>query len=203
MKLIKLPVIACILIGMLSACDNAGGREGRMADSTSLGDRADAAANSDSLPDEVNETSEAGVNDDSAVFMKRAALGGKMEIVLGKAAMEKATNAKVKDFGARMVADHTMASSDLMKLAQKTAILLPTEFPADEKAHMDKLLAMEGAAFDKHYMEMMVKDHVKTIDLFKAATRMRENSVRAYAEKTLPVLEEHHKMATQIYEGLK
>ncbi|WP_256004232.1 MULTISPECIES: DUF4142 domain-containing protein [Pedobacter] len=203
MKTIALSFIVSIFIFALSSCDNAGGREDRLADSTSLGDRADAAANADSLPDEVNETSEAGVNDDSAVFMKRAALGGKMEVILGKVAMERGNDERVKEFGAKMVADHTLANSDLMKLAEKASILLPSDFPAEEKAHMDKLLAMKGASFDKHYMEMMVKDHSKTLDLFRSAARARENSVRNYAEKVLPVLREHHKLATEIYQSLK
>ena len=40
-------------------------------------------------------------------FIKDAAKGGMMEVAMGRAAEKNATNSEVKNFGARMVKDHS------------------------------------------------------------------------------------------------
>jgi putative membrane protein len=62
-----------------------------------------------------------------------------------------------------------------------------------------KLAKHEGAAFDREYMSAMVKDHDKDVALFeKQAKNGRDAALRAFAEKTLPTLREHQKMAKQL-----
>ena len=46
-------------------------------------------------------------------FVMDAAVGGMAEVELGKLAAEKATNPEVKQFGQRMVDDHTKANDEL------------------------------------------------------------------------------------------
>ncbi len=50
-------------------------------------------------------------------FVQMAASGGLAEVQLGKVAQQKATNAEVKQFGQRMVTDHTKANKDLAAAA--------------------------------------------------------------------------------------
>lgn len=142
-------------------------------------------------------------NNDTASFMQKAAIGGMMEVELGKLAQEKAKNAKVKEFGAMMVKDHTKANAELKQLAQSRDVTLPTAYPEKDKAHVEEMKKLTGDAFDKHYMKMMVDDHVKTIDLFKLAAKNSDVNISKFAAKTLPVLETHHKTATGIQASLK
>lgn len=62
---------------------------------------------------------------------------------------------------------------------------------------------MTGAAFDKHYMDMMVTDHDKTVALFKTGTENRDQSIKEWAGNTLKVIESHDEMAKKIVAGLK
>ena len=58
---------------------------------------------------------------------------------------------------------------------------------------------MQGAAFDREYARMMVKDHEEDVALFrKEAQSGKDADLKAYAQKTLPTLEEHLQMAKQL-----
>lgn len=142
------------------------------------------------------------VDGDGAAFMDIAAIGGMMEVDLGKLALEKSGNAQVRKFAAQMVADHAKANKDLKAIAVKLERLLPATYPADVKAHMDEMKKLSGKEFDIHYMDMMVNDHVKTLGLFRSASSLR-HEVRDFAERMLPVLEKHYQMAKEINATLK
>ena len=60
-------------------------------------------------------------------FAMEAAQGGLAEVELGKLATQKGQSDKVKQFGQRMVDDHTNANNQLKSLAQKDNITLPTD----------------------------------------------------------------------------
>ncbi|MEJ7557499.1 MAG: DUF4142 domain-containing protein [Pedobacter sp.] len=202
MKTTKSFYFSILICGSLAACQGSDQTGSEFKDSSTLSERADS-ARSATPADPKNETSEANVNDDSAAFIKAAALGSSMEIELGKYAMQNSENNKVKEFAAKMVADHTLAKSDLMKIGQSAGILLPTEYPADVKSHMAEMMKLKGKAFDDHYASMMVNDHVKTITLFETAKSLRDDPLKDYATKTLPILQTHHRLATELAASLK
>jgi len=155
----------------------------------------------DNMPKDV--TNQSKVDEDEAVFMKTAAVGGMMEVDLGKLA-QKSANAKVKAFAAQMVADHSKANAELKAIAASSGIILPSVYPAAEQAHVDMMKKMTGAAFDKHYVEMMVTDHDKTVALFKgAASGSKTKEVKDFAAKTLPVIEGHFAKAKALQGEMK
>jgi putative membrane protein len=175
------------------------GTDSSMNDSAATTTTGDAAAK-DAMPADV--TNQSKVDNDEAAFMKKAAVGGMMEVDLGKVA-QKSTNPKVKAFAQQMVTDHSKANAELKALAAKTGIVLPTAYPSEEKAHMDMMAKMTGTAFDKHYIDMMVTDHDKTIALFNAAASSQDKGVSDFAKKTIPVITGHFEKAKAIQNELK
>jgi len=132
-------------------------------------------------------------------FATEAASGGMTEVALGKLATEKGSSQAVKDFGQKMVDDHTKANDELKSLATSKNMMLPSAPNAKEKATIDKMSAMSGAAFDKAYVRDMVMDHKKDVALFtKEANSGTDSDVKAFASKTLPTLQEHQKMINDI-----
>jgi putative membrane protein len=98
-----------------------------------------------------------------------------------------------------MVDDHTKANSELKKAAADAGITLPTAADSEQKALADKLSKLSGPEFDKAYMKDMVKDHEKDVAAFeKAAKSEGEPAVKTFAEKTLPTLQDHLKMAKDV-----
>ncbi|MPZ78791.1 MAG: DUF4142 domain-containing protein, partial [Deltaproteobacteria bacterium] len=96
---------------------------------------------------------------DDERFVKEAASGGMMEVQLGKVAVEKASNERVKEFGKRMQADHSKAAEQLKKIAASKGVELPKEPSGEHKRTLDRLTKLSGNEFDREYMEAMVEAH--------------------------------------------
>jgi len=69
--------------------------------------------------------SSATLSSDDRKFIMNAAHGGMMEVKLGQMAADKATSTDVKQFGQRMVDDHSKANTELMALASQKGVALP------------------------------------------------------------------------------
>lgn len=129
-------------------------------------------------------------------FAREAATGGMEEVELGKIAVRNASNEKVKAFGQRMVDDHSKANDQLMMVASKNNITLPTSLDSKQKSEVDRLSALSGAGFDRAYMRDMVKDHEKDIAGFQKESSSGMNpDLKNFATTTLPILQMHLQMA--------
>lgn len=142
------------------------------------------------------EASDAGaksaVSEKDKKFIKKAAKGGMMEVDMGKMASEKATNEDVKAFGKRMVEDHGKAGDELKSLAEKKGVKMP-----GKKQEM-------SWKSDKDYMDQMVKDHTKDLAEFQAEAKSGDDAdLKAFAEKTAKMVEEHLNMAKETQGKLK
>lgn len=136
---------------------------------------------------------------DSNKFMTAAAQGGMAEVQLGRLAAERGSSDAVKQFGQHMVMDHTKANQELMQVAQRKNVSLPQEVNSDQKSEADKLSKLSGADFDKEYVDYMVKDHEKDAKEFQEqANNGTDADVKAFAAKTLPVIQSHLKMIKEI-----
>lgn len=189
--LIYLSVIALAALGS-TACANNGYNSGvsnanHMSNTNSMNSTYGNASNSMS-----NSISNTVSSDDDSDFMKEAAVGGMAEVEMGKLAATKASSADVKKFGQMMVDDHTKANIDLKALATKKGMTLPTDLDSSHKSTMDDLREQAGADFDKAYVEEMVDDHEEDVSKFEdEAKNATDPDVRAFAQKTLPVLQKH------------
>jgi putative membrane protein len=144
-------------------------------------------------------TANGGVATKDNHFMQKAAQGGMAEVELGQLAQQNGQSQEVKDFGKKMVDDHGKANDELKQVASQQGVSLPTTMDAKDQALKDKLSKMQGAEFDKAYMQAMVKDHKKDVAEFKKEANSGNNqSVKDFAGKTLPTLESHLQMAESV-----
>jgi putative membrane protein len=139
---------------------------------------------------------------DSA-FMMTAGGAGVAEVELGRLAVGRASSADVKAFAQMMVDDHTKANGELSGLASQKGVTLPADPPPPAKAAKDHLSTLSGAAFDKAYMDHMVKDHEKAVALFtKEASSGKDGDTKDWASKTLPTLQQHLAKAREVAGGV-
>ncbi|MCY7348905.1 MAG: DUF4142 domain-containing protein [Pyrinomonadaceae bacterium] len=118
------------------------------------------------------------------------------EITLSNQALSKSSSEEVKQLAQMMIDDHTKSSAELKPIAMSKNVMLPTEADARHKAAMEKMSAMSGSRFDMEYVKMMVKDHEKAVALFqKESTGGKDAEAKAFAAKTLPVIQGHLDMA--------
>ncbi|MDB6018378.1 MAG: outer membrane protein [Pedosphaera sp.] len=133
-------------------------------------------------------------------FVQEAAEGGMTEVALGQLAADKASDPAVKEFGQRMAQDHSKANQELMQIASQKGAALPTSTTSAEQKEVDRLKGLSGTDFDKAYMKRMVKDHKKDVKEFENAAKKAEDpDLKAFAVKTVPVLQEHLQMAESVH----
>lgn len=143
-----------------------------------------------------NSGAPSGMSSQDHKFAMDAAMGGLIEVELGRVAAQRGTSEAVKQFGQRMVDDHSKANQELMTLASSKGMTLPTAIDEKHQKDVTKLSGMSGAEFDRAYSKMMLKDHEKDVKEFeRQSTRGGDPDLRAFAAKTLPTLQEHLQMA--------
>jgi putative membrane protein len=72
------------------------------------------------------------------------------------------------------------------------------------QTEMNKLGGLSGDAFDRAYIDLMVKDHEKDVKEFeKQSTKAKDPDLRAWAAKTLPTLREHLQQVRDIQTRMK
>lgn len=139
----------------------------------------------------------------STAFIKAAAEGGLAEVELAKLAMSKASRDDVKALAQQIQQDHEKANADLKDLASSKEVTLPMEMSASQKATVDRLGKLSGAAFDKAYVDDMVKDHQHDIADFKKHEKDADADVSAFVSKTLPTLQSHLTKAETVQKAMR
>jgi putative membrane protein len=137
-------------------------------------------------------------------FVEKAAIGGLAEVQMGELAQQKAASDQVKQFGTRMVDDHSKANDALKQVASNKGIALPTDLDAKHKGKVAKLEKLSGAQFDRAYMNDMVTDHKEDVAEFeKQAKSGNDADVKGFASSTLPTLQEHLTLAESTDKAVK
>lgn len=131
-------------------------------------------------------------------FAREAAIGGMTEVELGRLAVQKSASEKVKEFGQRMIDDHSKAGDNLKSVAAKSNITLPSELDAKHRAMVDRFSKMSGPEFDREYARDMLADHEADVAAFEKEAGSGSNSdLKSFASSTLPTLREHLRMAKE------
>jgi putative membrane protein len=158
-----------------------------------------AAAQSSKMTSDSSGTSSAKLAPTDRQFIKKAAEGGLAEVEFGKLASEKAESSDVKQFGQRMVDDHTKANDQLKQVASEKGVTVPDKLSAKDAATKARLEKLSGKAFDRAYMRDMVTDHTKDVSEFRMESKnAKDPDVKNFASQTLPTLKDHLKEAKSI-----
>lgn len=125
-------------------------------------------------------------------FVEHAAQGGMFEVQAGQLAVSRASNPQVKAYAQRLVDDHSKGNNELTQIANAKGVELPAAPKRSDRREIEKLAKKTGGDFDKEFVKNAVKDHKKDIKEFeKAAKDVKDPDLKAFAEKTLPVLRDH------------
>jgi len=144
------------------------------------------------------------VKSSDQAFMEQAQLIGAAEVKLGKLAQEHARRDAVRDFADRMIRDHTRMGNELKELANKKGIKLSDKLDQKHMDLVDTLSKLNADKFDRAYINDMVSGHEKALETFESeAKNGKDADVKAWAEKALPALREHLKLAKDAAKDVK
>lgn len=136
-------------------------------------------------------------------FVTKAAIGGMFEVQSSELAKDKAESAEVKDFADMMIRDHDKANKELETLAKDHGANVPTALDAKHEADLKKLQGLQGAEFDKEYIQVQRGAHKEAIGLFQSYSESKDNpQLTSWAGKTLPVLKEHQSHLQKLSPGV-
>ncbi|GGK75961.1 DUF4142 domain-containing protein [Rufibacter glacialis] len=134
-----------------------------------------------------------------ATFLMEAASSGMMEVQLGKLALERSADPKVKQFAQMIIDHHTKTNQELAELAAGMNVTLPTALMPDHQKLVDKLSKLTGKAFDEEYTEDIEAAHEQDIALYEVVSNgAKTTSVKAFAIRTLPTLRMHEHHADEL-----
>lgn len=136
-------------------------------------------------------------------FAEKAAHGNALEVELGQLAAERAENGEVKNFGQRLVEDHSQAQEELRMAAEEMGIELPEGIDTKGEEMKRKLSELSGSDFDRAYMDEMVSDHEKDVAEYEKFAEQAESPLQRYALETLPTLRAHRELAEQLHKEVQ
>jgi len=134
-------------------------------------------------------------------FMRRASESHIQEIDMAKLAMERSTNADVRDYAQMLERDHMAALEKLNTLMDAHG--LPMRRESSDKTHVESLSKLAPEQFDKGYVGMMAQNHQKSLDSYRGALNTTQNQeLRNYITTVIPTIETHLSKAQQLQQQM-
>ena len=131
-------------------------------------------------------------NAEDLEFLTAALRTSLAEIRLGELAAQRGSNARVREYGAKLKTDHAAQAAELQQLLKPLNVTVPEEPSAEAQAHYAALARLSGTEFDARFIEMMIASHTEAIEKYGAQTHANpDRALHDFAAKSLPVLREH------------
>lgn len=132
-------------------------------------------------------------------FLELAADADMTEAHLGQMAENTAAKTSVRDFGQKLVRDHTSAYEELAILASKIGATVPKGIDVQHDRAIRDLMHVKGRAFDRRFLKDEVLDHERALVVFRReAAHGHDAEVKAYANKMISTLEAHLHLAESL-----
>jgi len=135
---------------------------------------------------------------------------GQLDIEAAQQALNKSKNQKVRAFAQQMVGDHTTVNDQSLALVKKLKVTpennpTSTDLAQQAAATRDKLANLNGAAFDKAYVDNEVAFH-KAVNTALSDTLIpdaQNAELKALLQKGLTLFQAHQKHAEELAAQLK
>jgi predicted outer membrane protein len=130
-------------------------------------------------------------------FVQAATESGSTEIDTAKLATKQSQDKDVKSFAHHMIVDHTKLTMQL-KMAAPHGVEVPKD--NSDTSVIDALKSLKGKEFDKEYIQKVgVEGHQKAVAAFQKEAQEGQNAdLKKAAQKALPTIQEHLKMAQDL-----
>lgn len=130
-------------------------------------------------------------------FVQAATESSSTEIDTAKLATSQSQDKDVKSFAHHMMMDHTKLTVQL-KMAAPHGVEVPKD--NSDQSVIDALKPLKGKAFDAMYIKKVgVEGHQKAVAAFQKEAQEGQNAdLKKAAQKALPTIEKHLKMAQDL-----
>ena len=140
------------------------------------------------------------LSDADLKFVAVAAGSGMYEVEASRLALTRASDAQVRAYAQMLVNHHTANNNELIALVGTKGHRIAPGLPAPLQQKVQTLSGLQGAAFDREFVRMTgVQDHMAAVQAFQQGRgSVADADLRAYIDKTLPVLQQHLQQARDL-----
>lgn len=126
-------------------------------------------------------------------FVAIAAGAGMYEAEAARLAVGRARNAQVRSYAQMLLDHHTSHNGELARLVGTKGARITQTMPPALQQRLDALSRLAGAEFDREFIRLTgVQDHTSAVAAFdRARTSVNDADLRAFIERSLPVLRQH------------
>lgn len=133
------------------------------------------------------------------IFIRQAIDDNLGEIDLAKLAMEKTSNANVRLFAERMIADHNKMNNQMEAIAHHLQVEVPTQPGGNARKIHKKLKALTGPQFDRGYADEMIKLHKDVLIAYQRQLASTQNpQLRDAVAQGAQIIQQHLLMARNL-----
>jgi putative membrane protein len=152
-------------------------------------------AQPNAMPNSQMAPPDGGTQMQDKMFLHKASEGGMAEVQMGQLAAQKGNSNEVKQFGQKMVEDHSRLNDQMKPIADNLGVSAPKHLNKNDQAEYDKLSGLSGDAFDQEYITEMVKDHRKDLHEFRREEVATSNAdLKAAVGQAEQVISQHFSM---------
>ena len=139
------------------------------------------------------------LSESDKTYLMKESRGAAYELNSAKLAVKQASRDDVKSYAAKLVNDHEKYNAALEQLGKQEGLTLPTEPDTADKAHMEDLKRLTGAAFDALYIKEALRINADDKqDASKEKDETKSEPIRAFIAKFADMDAEHEKLAKQL-----
>jgi putative membrane protein len=133
--------------------------------------------------------------------VQKAAMGDMLEVESSRLALNRSAAPEIKKLAQDMVDAHTMTSDELKARLVRAGLIveLPATLDDEHKRKVDDLRAASARDFDAKYLELQKEGHDEALSIHRDyAMNGTLADLKAFAADTVPKIEMHLKMATDL-----
>ncbi|MEV4091656.1 DUF4142 domain-containing protein [Streptosporangium saharense] len=138
------------------------------------------------------------LNEQDKTFLAQAHRSNLAEIESAGLAQKKSSDQAVKTIARRLAADHLKLDAVVKRAAQQAGVTLPEQPAPKQRATLDKLSKLNGAAFNKAWIRAQIAGHRQTIAVIN--TELQDGSsvaIKKIATEAKPIVQGHLDMLQQ------
>ena len=135
-----------------------------------------------------------------AQFVQSQIEGNMAEYQAGQLALQQSRNQDVRNFAEKMITDHTYAQDTLAPIAQSHHMPSTATLSEQHRAMLGQLAKLSGPAFDRAYVDDMVRAHAVMVDELNAQLIHGEDQhINAWVQNTRPIVLQHSEIARSFW----
>jgi putative membrane protein len=143
------------------------------------------------------------LNEADRKFLKTATTGGEAEVEFAQLADRMSRNTGIKQFAQRMIREHQEANKRLATIARNAGLPPVQGLDPDHKAINDRLSKLQGATFDRAYIDSQIVDHQIMAQLLEYEIGSGQDpELKGLAAELLPTVLEHLQTADAVLSTL-